>query len=1065
MGTSVLHIKTDVECKIFLFDEEKGIASPNKYLNLEVRKGDQDIRYVSIDDERLCGATTYHIEESDCDYSLSLTKEDFELLSPEVIDLIGMAQKGYMSAQSKLGCRYYDGNGVKKDFSKALKWFKKAAEQGDDVSQTYLGVCLIEAIGIEKNIEEGLFWIRKAVEKGNARAENALGFCFWVGWGMDKDDYQAFKWFKLAAEHGNSAGQHHLAMCYHNGTGVDKNPQEAFKWYNKAASSGGIRSLVSLASCYEDGFGVDVNLDEALRLYGVAAKYGDIYAIDGVKRLKNKIESLRLLSTNDKTILLDKPSLEEIVCGFEDEYGVVYSKDGTQLLKCKNEEIEKYRIKKGCKVIRNCAFYRCYHLSEVILPQGLTHIGDSVFGWCCFETITLPDSLQHIGEWAFTNCEQLNAIKIPISLIHLGDNVFRATGLKKIICNSPNFKYQNGCLIDIKAKKLIAFLSDDSDVDIPDIVTHIGSGAFSGSNINSVTLPANLTYVGDEAFSWCGSLSYISNPAKLKYIGNSAFYNCERLSAMVFPEGLTYIGDEAFHSCKELSSIILPNSITYVGKGAFSWCEKLKNVVFSNNLSSILEKTFEGCTKLSNIMIPDNIKKIENDVFNGCHNLKHVSLPKGLIYIGDRTFQFCEQLSDIILPCSLLYIGDEAFHICKSLNKINLPHNLEHIGAAAFIGTNIKSVVSDSTNFVFNDGCLIDLKEKTLLAFLSDEEDVKLPDGITHIGYGAFIECKIRQIILPLTLTHVAAEAFGWCRSLSSIAFPSGVIQVGNNAFTVCETLSSVEFREGLSYLGDEVFSLCKKLNRISLPRSLSHVGNKLFGYSENNIPIIQIPEGSRKHFEELLPSELHNKLEEGYQQNEKKEIVKPYYLFFDTETTGVPYDYNAPASNTRNWPRLVQLGWLLTDKFGNVLSSGNEIVKPNGFVIPKDASNVHGITTEIALKDGKPLNAVIESFLKDLKGVKYFVGHNVSFDQKVVGAELYRLGLTDTISTAQSLDTMKAATDYCSIPGPYGYKWPKLIELYRKLFDCDFEDAHDAMADITATKKCFFEMKRRNLI
>jgi DNA polymerase III epsilon subunit-like protein len=192
---------------------------------------------------------------------------------------------------------------------------------------------------------------------------------------------------------------------------------------------------------------------------------------------------------------------------------------------------------------------------------------------------------------------------------------------------------------------------------------------------------------------------------------------------------------------------------------------------------------------------------------------------------------------------------------------------------------------------------------------------------------------------------------------------------------------------------------------------------------------------------------------------------VIPYYLFFDTETTGVPRDYNAPASNTRNWPRLVQLGWIVTDEEGNVLSQGNEIVKPEGFVIPADAARVHGITTERAQREGKPLREVIEAFLKDAEHTKCIVGHNISFDQKVVGAELYRLGIPDTISTAKSLCTMQAGTDYCKIPGYYGYKWPKLQELHHKLFGCDFEDAHDAMADITATKKCFFEMRKRGLI
>ena len=117
----------------------------------------------------------------------------------------------------------------------------------------------------------------------------------------------------------------------------------------------------------------------------------------------------------------------------------------------------------------------------------------------------------------------------------------------------------------------------------------------------------------------------------------------------------------------------------------------------------------------------------------------------------------------------------------------------------------------------------------------------------------------------------------------------------------------------------------------------------------------------------------------------------------------------------------MVQLGWILTDETGNEISSENEIINPKGFVIPADASRVHGITTEVALREGKPLEQVLQSFLKDTEGIKCFVGHNVSFDQKVVGAELYRLGIADTISTARSLDTMVAATDYCKIPGAYG--------------------------------------------
>ena len=83
-------------------------------------------------------------------------------------------------------------------------------------------------------------------------------------------------------------------------------------------------------------------------------------------------------------------------------------------------------------------------------------------------------------------------------------------------------------------------------------------------------------------------------------------------------------------------------------------------------------------------------------------------------------------------------------------------------------------------------------------------------------------------------------------------------------------------------------------------------------------------------------------------------------YLFFDTETTGIPQDYKAPCTDTDNWPRLVQLGWILTDSRGNELRRGNRIVRPEGFEIPAAASDVHGITTERALAEGEPLRDVM---------------------------------------------------------------------------------------------------------
>ena len=189
-------------------------------------------------------------------------------------------------------------------------------------------------------------------------------------------------------------------------------------------------------------------------------------------------------------------------------------------------------------------------------------------------------------------------------------------------------------------------------------------------------------------------------------------------------------------------------------------------------------------------------------------------------------------------------------------------------------------------------------------------------------------------------------------------------------------------------------------------------------------------------------------------------------YLFFDTETTGIPKDYKAPCTNTDNWPRLIQLGWLLTDAAGRILSEGNHIVRPDGFEIPKAASDVHGITTEFALENGKPLLDVIFAFGADLNQADCVVGHNLDYDLHIVGAEYVRLGYDSRIMFARpTLCTMQATIQFCNIPGRFGPKWPKLMELYTKLFGQEFDGAHDAMADIVATKDCFFELIRRGVV
>ncbi|MDD4820425.1 MAG: DNA polymerase III subunit alpha [Flavobacteriales bacterium] len=187
-------------------------------------------------------------------------------------------------------------------------------------------------------------------------------------------------------------------------------------------------------------------------------------------------------------------------------------------------------------------------------------------------------------------------------------------------------------------------------------------------------------------------------------------------------------------------------------------------------------------------------------------------------------------------------------------------------------------------------------------------------------------------------------------------------------------------------------------------------------------------------------------------------------YLIFDTETTGFPKDKNAPITDTDNWPRMVQLAWQLHDDMGGLIEAKNYIVRPEGYDIPFNAEQVHGISTARALKEGMELSYVLEEFSKALEKTKFAVGHNIYFDIPVVQCEYFRKGMDNTLGQKGVLDTCTEETaELCKLGGGNGrrYKLPKLMELHQHLFDEGFDAAHNASADVEATARCFLELLR----
>lgn len=182
--------------------------------------------------------------------------------------------------------------------------------------------------------------------------------------------------------------------------------------------------------------------------------------------------------------------------------------------------------------------------------------------------------------------------------------------------------------------------------------------------------------------------------------------------------------------------------------------------------------------------------------------------------------------------------------------------------------------------------------------------------------------------------------------------------------------------------------------------------------------------------------------------------------LFLDTETTGLPRNRSAPYTDVDNWPRLVQIAWMVFTEPGEKRAEHSSIIRPDGYTIPLEAARVHGISTEKALAEGRDLFDVLEEFALAVEKVDLIVAHNMKFDEPVIASEYIRTGIPNRFLEKPRICTMNASTEFCQIPGPYGFKWPTLPELHHCLFKETFEEVHEASADVRICAKCFFELK-----
>ena len=404
-------------------------------------------------------------------------------------------------------------------------------------------------------------------------------------------------------------------------------------------------------------------------------------------------------------------------------------------------------------------------LQEVILPEGITSIGERAFQSCTtLKSIQLPKKVTKIGKYAFINCRQLTNIQLPDGVTEIGEYAF-------IDCSSL------------------------TEISIPTGVTKIGERTFqSCANLTSIQLPETVTKIGKYAFINCRQLTNIQLPDGVTEIGEYAFIDCSSLTEISIPTGVTKIGERTFQSCANLTSIQLPETVTEIGNQAFSQCKSLTKINIPEGVTEIGESTFASCTNLTSIQLPEGLTEIGSYAFVGCSSLKEINIPKGVKTIGERTFGGCENLTSIQLQEGLTEIGSAAFVTCSSLKDISIPKGVEKIAEATFL----------------------DCMSLT---------NIQLPETVTEIGSSAFVSCKsLEEISIPKGITKIAESTFQYCTNLTSIQLPETVTEINPNAFDGCRSLKEISIPKAVTSIGYNAFNSCSSLTEISIPQAVTSI-------------------------------------------------------------------------------------------------------------------------------------------------------------------------------------------------------------------------------------------------
>ena len=341
--------------------------------------------------------------------------------------------------------------------------------------------------------------------------------------------------------------------------------------------------------------------------------------------------------------------------------------------------LERAVLHEGIETIGNYAFRSCHSLSELKLPDSLKEISSGMCDYCTSLTeIEIPSGVTAIGNVAFENTP-ITTVRIPESVKQIG------------ICAFSECKALEHVFLSSGLESLSAYAFDScrllKSLKLPDTLKSIGRGAFAGTQITKIDIPASVTKMEENVFRDSG-INTINYADELETLPDFAYSEAEKMKTVKLPSKLTAIPDFCFARCVLLSSVDIPETVTNIGRFAFGGCG-IKELKIPDTVKTFEESAF-SVSHISNVEIPDSITELPKDIFSSS-DIKTVKLPSGLKVIPEKAFCCCHLLTELKIPESVTEIQSGAFKE-TALKSLYIPANVTKIEADAFWDSDLKTI-------------------------------------------------------------------------------------------------------------------------------------------------------------------------------------------------------------------------------------------------------------------------------------------------------------------------------------------------------------------------------------